>query len=167
MKSLGLPVIVALNMIDLAERDGVKIDIPKLSALLGAPVVATRATRKAGRESLIAEIDAVLATAKPGAVAVEPTHDLRALQREARRIATETISEPAMNHFTRRLDAVLLHPVAGLVVLLAILFVMFQAVFAWAEPGMDAIEAGFHFLGDLVARLPLPDLLKSFLKSTG
>ena len=41
----------------------------------------------------------------------------------------------------------LLHPVAGLVVLLAILFVMFQAVFAWAEPGMDAIEAGFHFAG--------------------
>jgi ferrous iron transport protein B len=54
--------------------------------------------------------------------------------------------------------------VAGLVVLLAILFVMFQAVFAWAQPGMDAIEAIFHFLSALVARLPLPDLLKSFLK---
>ncbi len=65
---------------------------------------------------------------------------------------------------TSRADAVLLHPVAGLVILLAILFVMFQAVFAWAQPGMDAIEAGFHWLGDLVETLPLPDLLKSFLK---
>jgi ferrous iron transport protein B len=163
MKSLGLPVIVALNMIDLAERDGVKIDIPKLSALLGAPVVATRATRKAGRESLIAEIDAVLATAKPGAVAVEPTHDLRALQREARRIATETISEPAMNHFTRRLDAVLLNPIAGLLILFGVLFVMFQAVFAWATPVMDGIEAGVGWVGEMAGAGIQNELLRSLV----
>jgi ferrous iron transport protein B len=61
-------------------------------------------------------------------------------------------------------DAVLLHPVAGLVVLLAILFVMFQAVFAWARPLMDAIQAGFAWLGALVEAAPLPELLRSFLK---
>jgi ferrous iron transport protein B len=59
---------------------------------------------------------------------------------------------------------VLLHPLIGLVVLLAILFVMFQAVFAWATPAMDGIEAAFHWLGDLVEAAPLPDLLKSFFK---
>ncbi len=162
MKSLGLPVIVALNMIDLAERDGVKIDIPKLSALLGAPVVATRATRKAGREALVAEIDAVLASARPAA-AGEPLYDLRALQREARRIATETISEPAMNRFTRQLDAVLLNPVAGLLVLFGVLFVMFQAVFAWATPVMDGIEAGVGWLGDLAGAGIQNDLLRSLV----
>src|SRR5690606_23888954 len=95
MKSLGLPMIVALNMIDLAERDGVKIDVPKLASLLDVPVVATRATRKAGRDGLIAKIDEVVGSAK--IFAATPEQDLRTLQREARRIADETMIEPAMN----------------------------------------------------------------------
>ena len=58
---------------------------------------------------------------------------------------------------TTRVDAVLLHPVAGLIVLLALLFVMFQAVFAWARPLMDAIQEGFMWLGSLVEASPLPE----------
>jgi ferrous iron transport protein B len=161
MKSLGLPVIVALNMIDLAERDGVRIDVPKLSAILGVPVVATRATRKAGRDALIAQIDAVLSNLPPGVTAREPEHDLRALQREARRIASETMTEPAMNRFTRQMDAVLLHPVAGLTVLLVVLFLMFQAVFAWATPLMDGIEAFFGWLGETAGAGIENELLRS------
>ena len=65
---------------------------------------------------------------------------------------------------TAAVDAILLHPVAGLVVLLALLFVMFQAVFAWARPLMDVIQDGFAWLGTLVEASPLPDLLKSFFK---
>ena len=65
---------------------------------------------------------------------------------------------------TAAVDAVLLHPVAGLVVLLVLLFVMFQAVFAWARPLMDLIQDGFTWLGTLVEASPLPDLLKSFFK---
>lgn len=163
MKSLGLPVIVTLNMIDLAERDGVRIDIPKLSAMLGVPVVATRATRKAGREALIAKIDEVLKAMPPGTVVAEPVHDLRALQREARRIADETMVEPAMNKFTRGMDAVLLHPVAGVAVLVAVLFVVFQAVFAWATPAMDAIEAGFAALQEAVSPLITNEILHGFV----
>jgi len=88
MKSLGLPVIVALNMIDLAERDGVKIDVAKLSILLGVPVVPTRATRKAGREGLIARIDELLKDAPPpSAPTTTGASDLRSLHRQARQIA--------------------------------------------------------------------------------
>ncbi len=163
MKSLGLPVIVSLNMIDLAERDGVKIDVPKLSALLGVPVVATRATRKAGREQLVAKIDEVLRNLPPGGVAAEPVHDLRALQREARRIADETMVEPAMNRLTRQVDAVLLHPVSGLLILGTVLFVMFQSVFAWATPAMDGIEAFFGWLGEQVAAAIPDGLLQSLI----
>lgn len=163
MKSLGLPVIVALNMIDLAERDGVKIDVPKLAGLLGVPVVATRATRKSGRESLVAKIDEVLKAMPPGAVVAESAHDLRALQREARRIADETMVEPAMNKFTRGMDAILLHPVAGVVVLLAVLFVVFQAVFAWAIPLMDGIDAGFAALQESVSPLITSEILHGFV----
>ena len=163
MKSLGLPVIVALNMIDLAERDGVKIDVPRLTALLGVPVVTTRATRKAGRESLVAKIDEVLKAMPPGVVVTEPVHDLRALQREARRIADETMVEPAMNKFTRAMDSILLHPVAGVAVLIAVLFVVFQAVFAWATPLMDAIDAGFASLQDIVSPMITDPILNGFV----
>lgn len=151
MKSLGLPVIVSLNMIDLAERDGVKIDVPKLAEMLGVPVVATRATRKAGRDALIAKIDEVLKTMPSNAVVKDQAHDLRALQREARRIADETMVEPAMNKFTRGMDAILLHPVSGLAVLIAVLFIVFQSVFAWATPLMDEIEAVFGWLQETVS----------------
>jgi ferrous iron transport protein B len=163
MKSLGLPVIVALNMIDLAERDGVKIDVPKLASLLGVPVVPTRATRKAGRDGLITKIDEILKTMSPTAVVSEPAHDLRVLQREARRIADETMVEPAMNKLTRQVDAVLLHPVAGLAVLIAVLFVVVQAVFAWATPAMDAIEAGFGWLQETVSPLITDPILNGFV----
>ena len=163
MKALGLPVIVALNMIDLAERDGVKIDVPKLSALLGVPVVPTRATRKAGREQLVAMIDGVLGTMAPAVAVAEPEQDLRALQREARRIANETMTEPAMNKLTRGLDAVLLHPVAGVAVLIAVLFVVFQSVFAWAQPLMDEIEAGFAWLQEAVSPMISNPILHGFV----
>ncbi len=150
MKTLGKPVIVALNMIDLAERDGVKIDVERLSALLGVPVVRTRATRKAGRDALIEQIDAVLKNAAAPAAA-QPHADLRTLQKEARRIATETVSEPPMNKATRAADAVLLHPLAGPFILAAILFVVFQAVFAWADPMIGGIEDAFAWLQELIA----------------
>jgi ferrous iron transport protein B len=163
MKSLGLPVIVALNMIDLAERDGVQIDLPKLTSLLGVPVVATRATRKAGRDGLIAKIDEILKTMPARREVAEPVHDLRALQREARRIADETMVEPAMNRFTRQVDAVLLHPVAGVAVLVLVLFVVFQAVFAWATPAMDAIEAGFAWLQETVSPFLTNPILNGFV----
>ena len=163
MKSLGLPVIVALNMIDLAERDGVKIDVARLASLLGVPVVPTRATRKAGREQLIATIDDTLKAMPPGALVAEPAHDLRALQREARRIATETMTEPAMNRFTRAADAILLNPVSGVLILIAVLFVVFQAVFAWSEPGITAIESGVAWLQQTVEPLITNEILKGLV----
>ena len=80
------------------------------------------------------------------------TSDLRAAQREADRVIKAAVGEPSRpDTVTGRVDAVLLHPVAGLLILLALLFVMFQAVFAWAKPVMDLIPAGFDWLGVLVA----------------
>lgn len=163
MKALGLPVIVSLNMIDLAERDGVKIDVPKLSEMLGVPVVATRATRKAGREALIAMIDAKLKDIPAKSPGSDTAPDLRALQRESRRIADATMVEPAMNKFTRGMDAILLHPVAGVAVLAVVLFVVFQAVFAWATPIMDGIEAGFAWLQEVVSPLITDPILHGFV----
>jgi ferrous iron transport protein B len=162
LKALGKPVIVALNMIDLAERDGVKIDVDRLSDLLGVPVVRTRATRKAGRDALIERIDAVLKDG-PVPTAPHPHTDLRALQKEARRIAAETVVEPPMNKATRATDAVLLHPLAGPLILAAILFVVFQAVFAWATPLMDGIEALFGWVAETIAPVLGEGMFASFV----
>ncbi|WP_422030976.1 ferrous iron transport protein B [Reyranella sp.] len=168
LKQVGRPVMLSLNMMDIARKRGIEIDTEKLGRELGLPVVSSVAVRRGGTDALLAEIDHRLAAAEraTGTLWTTPdAADLRRAQKEADRILAAVVKgQGKPDSLTARLDAVLLHPVAGLVVLLAILFVMFQAVFAWAEPGMDAIEAGFHFLGDLVAGLPLPDLFKSFLK---
>src|SRR5204863_1894382 len=93
------------------------------------------------------------------------TSDLRASQREADRVIKAAVGLPLRpDTMTGRVDAVLLHPVAGLLILLALLFVMFQAVFAWAKPLMDLIAAGFDWLG-VLAHHALPDgLLQSFIQ---
>lgn len=168
LRQVGRPVMLSLNMMDIARRRGIEIDADKLSRELGLPVVSSVAVRRGGTDALLAEIDRKLAE-RQGSTAVHwrapDASGLRNAQKEADRILAAVVrGQGRPDSLTARADAILLHPVAGLVVLLAILFVMFQAVFAWAEPGMDAIEAAFHWLGGLVEAAPLPDLLRSFLK---
>jgi ferrous iron transport protein B len=163
--ALGLPIVVALNMVDLAERDGLKLDPEALERELGVPVVPTVAVRKRGLDALKERLGEVV---RKGVHAVRPSagvqHDIVVLQRRARQIATAvTISETAARRWTHRLDAVALHPVAGTILLLGMMFVMFQAVFAWATPPAAAIEAGFSWLQgaikDNMADGPLRSLL--------
>jgi ferrous iron transport protein B len=168
LKRVGRPVMLALNMMDIARKRGMEIDASRLTRELGMPVVQAVAVRRGGTEALLAEIDRLL-TALPAASAADwrtpDAGELRISQREADRILRASVkSSGERDRATALADSVLLHPVAGLAVLLAILFVMFQAVFAWARPLMDAIQAGFAFLGVLVETWPLPDLLRSFLK---
>ncbi len=163
LKGLGRPMLLVLNMIDLAERDGVKIDIAKLEARLGIPVVATCATRKAGRASLLARLDQLIEAGGAGTGQAEVA-DLRGLQREARTIAREAIlAEPAMNRLTRAVDQVVLHPVAGLFILFGLLFLVFQAVFTWAVVPMDAIDAGIAGFGAWISTVLADGWLKSLI----
>ena len=155
-------------MMDIARKRGVEIDIERLSRELGVPVVESVAVRRGGTDALLAAIDRRLDENAAAAAADWQPPDAGALrvgQREADRLLAAVVRGPGnRDPLTMKVDAVLLHPVIGLVILLAILFVMFQAVFAWATPAMDAIEAAFHWLGSQVEGAPLPDLLKSFLK---
>ncbi|CAN5791227.1 ferrous iron transporter B [soil metagenome] len=172
LKRVGRPVMLSLNMMDIARKRGVEVDVQRLSRELGLPVVESVAVRRGGTAALLAQIDHQLdrqldERALTSAAEWQPPDAgaLRVGQREADRLLVAAVRSTGQRYpLTARVDAVLLHPVIGLVVLLVILFVMFQAVFAWATPGMEAIQAGFHWLGNLVERAPLPDLLKSFLK---
>ncbi|WP_029415053.1 ferrous iron transporter B [Brevundimonas bacteroides] len=161
LKAVGRPMVLALNMFDIAERQGLRIDLERLSAALGVPIVTTTATRKRGIPDLIAAIEAAAAPAwaepAEGAWSAPDAAAIREAHRRAEQIMRDCVRPPERpDTTTGRIDAVLLHPVGGLVILLALLFVMFQAVFAWATPAMDAIEAGFVLLGTGVAAV-VPD----------
>jgi ferrous iron transport protein B len=136
--ALGLPTVVALNMIDMAARDGLEIDTARLAAELGVPVVPTVAVRKRGIEELRAALDrAVGGGARPLFPQTDPG-DITATQRRARQIAhAVTVQQRAGNYWTQRIDRVALHPIAGPIILAGLMFVMFQAVFSWSQAPID------------------------------
>ncbi|RQP26200.1 ferrous iron transporter B [Piscinibacter terrae] len=151
LKRLGRPMIVALNMADVARAEGLVIDVKKLSQELGCAVVETVAVKHDGHAQLLAELEREFAAGLP------PTHEEKLvgdapssadLQREVRRIlASVAPNAMKVQRFHHRLDGVVMHPVWGLALLAAMLFLIFQAVFSWANVPMDAIKAGMANLG--------------------
>jgi len=160
---LGLPTIIALNMIDLAKRDGLELDPAALERELGVPVIATVAVRRRGISELQAALDDMLTSPRCG-VHEHVKSDIVRLQRRAREIATAgVISETPVRRWTHRLDAVLLHPVAGPIILAALMFVMFQAVFAWSAVPMERIGDGVAWLSSAVTGALPPGLFRSLI----
>ena len=161
---LGLPIVVALNMIDLAKRDGLELDVAKLAAELGVPVIETVAVRKRGIDSLLGQLDHMLLrprTIRPG---TGPSHDGFTLQRRARDLALGAIlRETPTRRLTHRLDGLLLHPVAGPLILALILFVMFQAVFAWSAPPADFLAALVAKVGGAIGTALPPGIFRSLI----
>ena len=170
LKRTGRPLLLVLNMFDIATRRGVTVDVTRLSEMLGIPVVTSIAVRKGGTSDLLRKTDELAVqepisspqnTWQPFSVA-----ELRATQRDADRIIAATVSLPARpDTWTARIDAVVLHPVAGLAILGLVLFVMFQAVFAWAQPLMEFLSRAFAVLGQLVHDTLPSGLLQSFLQN--
>ena len=160
LKAVGRPMVLALNMYDIAQRTGLRIDLERLEAELGVPIVTTVATRKRGIEELIAAVEAIAASTVPataGSWAPPDAEALRGKAAEAERIMKACVRPPERpDTLTGRIDAVLLHPVGGLLILSAVMFVMFQAVFAWATPAADGLEGLLTGLGGLVAGV-IPD----------
>ena len=159
--ALGMPVVIALNMIDLAERDGLKLSVEVLAKALGVPVIATVAVRKRGLDALKDALGVALG--QPPRPATEPA-DLGTLQRQARALARAAIlSETPGRRLTQTLDAVALHPVWGTLLLLTILFVMFQSVFSWATVPQDMLDQGFADLAGWVRASVPPSFLRDLV----
>ncbi len=161
---LGRPVVVALNMIDLAERDGLVLDPAALASALGVPVIPTVAVRRRGLAELTAAVaalrdagDGEVVTPRPHVTAPERRMLARAMARGA------VLSETAQHRIHAQLDRLLLHPWFGPPVLLALLFVVFQAVFSWAAPLQDGLDGAFAALGDAARGAMAPSLLRDFL----
>ena len=160
LKAVGRPMVLVLNMYDIAQRQGLRIDLEQLSTELGLPIVPTTATRKRGIDALVTAIDAAAGTLSLSGESVWTVPDANALRgaaREAERIMKACVRPPERpDTLTGRIDTILLHPVGGLLILGVLLFVMFQAVFTWATPLMDGIEASLGMLGGWVAAV-MPD----------
>jgi len=167
LKAVGRPMVLALNMYDIAQRQGLRIDLDGLARELGCPIVTTVATRKRGIEELVAKVDALIGEGALGTANSwrEPSAgEIRDAHREAQRILKAHVRPPERpDTFTGKVDGVLLHPIAGLVILFALLFVMFQAVFTWATPVMDLIKGAFGWLGAFVAAHLPAGIVTSFI----
>ncbi len=163
LRALGKPMLVVLNLVDAAERRGIAIDIARLSAELGVPVVPTVAVQRGGADALLAAIDAGEARLPPAA-ATNVMPDAEALHAEVHRLLDAAVRMPSAGLTTEdRLDRIVLHPVFGFMLLAAVMFLMFQAVYAWAEPLMGGIEAGTAWLGSTVAAWMPAGPLKSLV----
>jgi ferrous iron transport protein B len=162
VRRLGRPVVLALNMMDAARRRGMVIDVEGLSRRLGVPVVETIAIKRGGAQALIERIDASVPEVIPTAV---DSASIEQLHAEVRSILAETVKLPRdTTAIDDALDRWALHPVFGLVILATLMFFIFQAVFSWAQPVMDGIQAGIAGLGAWVTGfLPGDSALHSLL----
>lgn len=144
VRALGRPMVLVLNMMDEARRLGLHINREALSQALGVPVVEAVAVERAGAQALITLLDA----GRPEAPMDMPAANLHA---EIARVLTDTVTfNDTMGRRDERLDAVLLHPIWGPLVLAMVLFLMFQAVFSWAGPLMEGIKSGIEALAAVV-----------------
>lgn len=171
IKELGQKFVVALNMMDIANKRGLELDLDKLSAVLGATVVPTVAVDKKGMNELMqACLDEKARPAKEFNYSKtfesdikEPAY-IKSKLLEVERILKESVKAPlSRDNFTDALDNILLHPVFGLIILFAVLLLTFQLLFAWADPFVGLIESGFEVLGSLVDVSLADGYLKSLL----
>ena len=168
LKLLGLPMVVALNLSDIAYQRGLRIDVAKLSEQLGVPVIETVAVKREKPLALFQAIQQISigqkAFNREFAEQQLDTLDSQQLYQQVEAILAEVVqSHLTLPHWHQRLDKIVMHPVWGIALLLMVLLLVFQAVYSWAEPIMDAIESAFTSLGEwVVATLPegiLADLL--------
>jgi len=152
VKRLGLPCVLALNMTDLAEKRGIRVAPEALATELGMPVVSTVAVKRDGVESLLQLFDdqKVWQAASPLTEAEQQQAEAGDHQAVRRILQKLGLDEIIPHTASDRIDRVVLHPALGPLILAAVLFMVFQAVFAWAETPMEWIEGGIGELGSLV-----------------
>jgi len=164
LKRLGLPMGVALNMTDIARRKGIVIDTIALAAELGVPVVETIGVKTSGVRALIDVLDTTAIPMRPTKASVwmplsatDIEHDQTEVRRILKAVGGDRLDGVT---FSDRLDALVLHPVLGPAILAVILFLVFQAVFAWAQVPMDAIKYGVAAFGEWLGAAMPASLLK-------
>ncbi|PRC90769.1 ferrous iron transporter B [Solimicrobium silvestre] len=151
LKQLNLPMVLAVNMMDVADKRKIQIDLNALSAALAMPVVETVAVRAQGEASLLAALEKLpLRLEKNPPATLEPTSALE-LQKQVNQLLKDCVNNSApASVWTEKIDRIILHPILGTALFLFLMFLVFQAVFSWAEWPMEIIKASVEGLGDLL-----------------
>jgi len=152
-KSYGLPIILVLNMMDIAARDGIEINIPKLESLLGISIISCVAVRNKGRVHLLEFLNEWTAKLFDGSASIpnKENNSLKDLQLKSRQITNTTVRQLGIAPtITQKIDNIVLHPLLGIIFLSGLLIFMFQAVYWWAAPFMDGIDLIFSKLQFIV-----------------
>ena len=168
---LQRPTVLALNMMDVAQKRGLVIDVALLQQELGIPVIETVAVRPGGSAALTRQLDIMAATAQVSLPLdsrarfhADNSATLENTQREVRRILDLVISAHGKPQtMGDRIDAVVLHPILGYAILAAVLFLIFQAVFSWSKLPMDLIKSGVDGVGVALHDAMPPGVLRSLL----
>ena len=170
LKQTGIPVMLVLNMMDLAKARCIKIDIAGLEKQLAIKVIPATAIERDGTQNLLEALDAAfenMPSAGKNIWQAQSAADLRLSYREVTNMMHQHVLIPKdADKWTRRIDQILLHPVLGMIILLGILFVVFQAVFYGAAPAMELIAQAFDGLAVLVKQ-SLPNSMLSSLLADG
>jgi len=151
----GIPVVVALTMIDVFEKQKHQIDVPKLSALLKTPVVEVNAKSGRGKEELAELITEAIGSTEPIPFNLNGKNGsgkIFARYNFISDVVQQTVKHNDLeaHYISEKIDGILTHKVFGLMILVAILLLVFQAIFSWATLPMDLLEQGFGTLGKIV-----------------
>lgn len=159
VKRLGLPCVLVLNMTDVAERRGIRIDAERLSQVLGLPVVRSVGVTRHGDAALRLLLDDPAIWQRTQTQAKDTGSATDTVSAHADHESVRTILQqlqldqavPAT--VSDRVDSVVLHPVLGPLLLTLLLFLMFQAVFSWSELPRNVIQAAADWLGASIGTL--------------
>jgi ferrous iron transport protein B len=172
MFEFGVPVVIALTMIDVFEKQGHEIDIEMLAAQLKTPVVAVNAKSGRGTQELAEKVASVIGTTPeiPYQYNQEdpnsgPHGKIFARYNFIANVVQESVwhSDHQSHRVTDKIDRVLTHKFFGLLILVAILLLVFQTIFSWASLPMDLLEKGFGAVGDFVKAEMPPGMLTDLL----
>jgi len=157
LKNLGLPLVLAVNMMDVAKKREIHIDIHELQKALGIPVVETIAIATKGVDGLLSELESLAQTLKQSTEAkrIEFKHQSpEEIQAAANAILKASVQANAIHDnrlpLSFRIDNWILHPVFGPLIFASLMFLVFQAVFTWAQPPMDFIKDSMEHVGHLI-----------------
>src|SRR5580700_2424460 len=160
--SLGLPTLVILNMADDLRNRGGRVDLQKLSVELGAPVALVSARRGQGVDQVFDFLAGAMP--KPAPKELPVLQDVPKCRQWAGHVGNQAAYRaPAPPKWTRRLDAVFLHPVGGPLVFLAVVLAVFQSIFTVAAPSQDAVDWLIAHSGKWVAHFIPNGLLRSLV----
>jgi len=160
--AMGLPALVVLNMADELRQRGGEVDVKALSAHLGAPVVLASAANGEGLDEIYEFLSGRAAMRAPR-IDRALLNDVARCRQWALHLGERAWQPPEPPLWTRRLDSVFLHPVAGPLIFAAVVVAVFQVIFVGSRPFMNGLHALINASAGLLGEVLPAGILRSLV----